>query len=79
MTRDKLAELNAISHDIDALENLLSDIKMLGKLTTDNRIGGFCIKSTDFHHSSVVYNLCDKFEPIVKAELERLSSEFRDD
>lgn len=78
MTRDKLEELNAISDDIDALERVLSNIKMLRNLTT-NCSGGFYITGSDFHHSSVVRNLCDKFEPIVKAELERLNSEFSSD
>lgn len=75
MTRDKLTELNAIANDIDALEKVLRDVKMLRSLTT-NCSGGFYIKGTDFCHASVLCNLCDKFEPIVEAELSKLSSEF---
>lgn len=78
MTRDRLVELNALSNDIDALEKVLRDIKMLRDLTTHCR-GGFSVTGTDFRHSTVVNHLCDKFEPIVEAELERLNSEFNSD
>lgn len=78
MNRDRLAELNAISNDIDVLERLLGNIKMLHDMTT-NCSGGFCVTGSDFRHATVVRNLCDKFKPIVEAELERLSSEFESD
>lgn len=75
MTNDRLDELNAISNDIDALKRVLENIKMLSDMTT-HCSGGFHITGTDFRHATVVRNLCDKFKPIVEAELERLNSEF---
>ena len=78
MTRDRLEELNAISNDIDALEKVLHDIKMLCDLGT-NCSGGFYITGSNFCHYSVVRNLCDKFKPIVEAELARLNSAFSSD
>lgn len=78
MTRDKLKELNAITNDIDALEHVLSNIKMLRDLST-NCSDGFYVRGADFRHSSVIYNLCDKFAPIVEEELQRLNSEFESD
>lgn len=78
MNRDRLAVLNAISNDIDVLERVLRDIKILHDLAT-NCNGGFHITGTDFCNATVVRNLCDKFKPIVEAELARLNSEFESD
>lgn len=75
MTRDRLQELNDMVHNMDALQRILNDIPML---LSNNSKSVLYIRGSDFRNSNIPWNICDKLQPIIEEELERLNSEFAD-